>query len=320
MVYARTCVNPRQSDMPELLDPPYPPFTAAQAAENGISRRRLRTLLDRREVRRVLRGVYQSTSSDDTLHSRARAAALVMSDQAVICDRTAAWIHGVDVLRYRELEFLPPLDLVVLRSFSRRERSGWRNGERDLAPHDFMLVAGLRVTTPLRTTLDLGCKLPRSHALAAVDAFMRLHMLSRRELEAELPRFRGRRGVVQLRSLLPVASPLAESPGESWVRMHLIDAGLPPPHLQYSVIVNGRELYRLDLAYPLHRICIEYDGVEFHTLDRDREADRERRDWLRARGWKVLVITKDDLEPAAVERWTAEVRALLTRPTRWPRG
>lgn len=306
--------------MPTPLDPPYAPFTAADAAEHGISRRRLRTLLGQRKIRRVLHGVYQCTDVVDSIESRVLAASLVLPSHAVICDRTAAWIHGVDTLWTRELEVLPPLDLVVPRSFAPRERSGLRNGERDFADHDIMMINGLLVTTPLRTAMDLGCKLPRRDALAAVDAFMRVHGLTHTDFIAELARFRGRRGVVQLRVVVTAASPLAESPGESWTRMCLLDAGLPPPVLQYSIRVGGYELYRLDLAYPGHRICIEYDGVEFHETQEQRAADTERRDWLRANGWTVIVVTKDDLDNASVERWTAQVRTLLGRRTPWPRG
>src|SRR5881396_1168047 len=99
--------------MTSPLDWPYPPFTVAVARESGISRQRLRRLLAQGQVRKVLRGVYQSVEAPDTIASRAAAAALVMPPFAIVCDRTAAWIHGVDVVRYRELEVPPPLDVAV---------------------------------------------------------------------------------------------------------------------------------------------------------------------------------------------------------------
>jgi hypothetical protein len=243
-----------------------------------------------------------------------------MPPYAVVCDRTAAWIHGIDVVRYRELEVPPPLDVTVLRYSRRKGRAEWRNGERDLAPRDVMRIDGLRVTTPIRTALDLGCKLPRRDALAAMDQFMRLHELTKEDFRRELPRYFRRRGVVQLRAVVAAADPRAESPAESWVRMSIIDAGLPTPELQYSVIVDGVERYRLDLAYPRHRICIEYDGVEFHTHPQDRRSDAERRDWLKDQGWTVIVITKDDLRAGAATHWLDALRTRLLEPTPWPRG
>jgi hypothetical protein len=268
----------------------------------------------------VLRGVYQSFAAPDTIASRAQAAALVMPPFAVVCDRTAAWIHGIDVVRYRELEVLPPLDVVVLRYARRQNRSEWRNGERDLAPRDIMRIESVRVTTPLRTALDLGCKLPRLDALAAIDQFMREHELTMDDFRRELPRYFRRRGVVQLRRVVAIADPRSESPAESWVRMTIIDAGLPVPEIQWSVIVAGAERYRLDLAYPRNRVCVEYDGVEFHTAPEDRLADAERREWLRENGWTVIVVTKDDLGAGAASDWLSELRGLLLERTPWPRG
>ena len=35
--------------------------------------------------------------------------------------------------------------------------------------------------------------------------------------------------------------------------------GLPPPELQFEVIING-EVYRTDFAWPEHRVLGEFDG------------------------------------------------------------
>jgi hypothetical protein len=278
-------------------------------------------MLRQRRVRKVLRDVYQSCEATDTIESRAHAAALVMPPFGVLCDRTAAWIHGIDAMWFRELEILPPLDVVVLRHSQRRKRSEWRNGERDLAPTDVMRIGAIRVTTPLRTALDLGCKLPRRDALAAVDQLMRVHDLTREDLRRELPRYVGRRGVVQLRSVVAAADPRPESPPESWIRMSILDAGLPAPEIQYSIVVRGGvERYRLDLAYPKHRVCIEYDGEEFHTSPEDQRADEARRDWLRAQGWVVIVVTKNGLDVDSTADWLRQLRETLLWRTPWPRG
>jgi very-short-patch-repair endonuclease len=76
------------------------------------------------------------------------------------------------------------------------------------------------------------------------------------------------------------------------------------------VCLNGREL-RLDLAYPKHRVCIEYDGAEFHTSPAQRIHDEDRRALLRQHGWTVIVVTKADLDRDAISRWTGEIRAAL---------
>lgn len=291
---------------------PDTPFTSAEAAALGLSRQTLRDLVAARVVRRVLRNVYVRADVEDTIDLRARAAARTVVPDAVLVDRTAAWLHGVDVLDYREHEILPPIECVVLRDRSRIERRACAGGERDLAPYDVMRLHGLRVTTPLRTALDLGCLLPRPDGLAALDRFGRMHGITREVLEASLPRYRRRRGVVKLRQLVALVDPRSESPRESRTRLAIIDDGLPAPLPQFWVEKHGQRLFRLDLAYPRHRVAVEYDGEEWHDRTQDqRDADRARRDWLERHGWTVIVVRKGDFSPERRARWLRELRAAL---------
>ncbi len=287
------------------------PFTRSQALAAGVSRKQLVAALSNSVVRRVLHGVYFRSDVPDTIETRCRAAALVTSPHTVICDRTAAWLHGVEVLRFHELEILPPLETYVLRRHAPSRRAGCDGGSRDLHPRDLMELFGLKVTTPLRTALDLACKLSARDAIATLDAFMRLHGLTHTEMEQELPRYRRRRGVIQLRRLIPHADPRAESSGESWTRLEIIESGLPVPEPQWWVEVDGVPTYRLDLAYPRHRVAIEYDGEEFHTGQGQREHDRERREWLRNHGWIVVVVDKSSFTNRATEEWLAELKQAL---------
>ena len=294
---------------------PDQPFTCNDAKRLGISRYRLDAALANREIRRVLTGVFVRADAPDTNGLRALAAALVISPYAVACDRTAAWLHGVDVMDFRELDILPPLETFVLRGHRRTNRPECRGGSRDLSPEDICVVGGVTATTPLRTALDLGCTLSRRRALAALDSFMRIHGITHAEMRRLLPRYFRRRGVVQLRQLIPIADGRAESSGESWTRLEILDARLPAPEPQYWVMVEGRPTYRLDLAYPKARVAVEYDGREFHEGDDQREADAKRRRWLRDQGWTVIVVDKDSFTAEAVNAWLGELRAAL-RPAR----
>jgi hypothetical protein len=295
---------------------PLLPFTWSEAQGLGLSRREVDEKVRVGQLRRILRNVYVDSRVPDSLGLRACAAGLVLTSQGVFVDRTAAWLHGVDILDYRELEILPPLECVVLRDRSRIERPECVGGERDLAPQDVMRVVGVRVTTPLRTALDLGCVLRRPDALAAMDMFARLHGVTREHLEASLPRYRRRRGVVQLRGLVPLVDGLSESSGESRTRLAVHDAGLPPPVLQHWVHHHGEPLFRLDLAYPKHRVAVEYDGEDWHDRTQEqRDADRARRTWLEQHGWTTIVVCKGDFSPEGLTRWLGDLRDAL-RPGR----
>lgn len=287
------------------------PFTLQQALEAGISRKRLRALVASRTVRRLLTGVYAWTDDPDTLRLRCRAARLVTPPHLVVCDRTAAWIWGVDTFDYKELEILPPLETWALRGRNRVGRKGCVGGERDLSPDDIVEVEGMLVTTPVRTALDLACRLSIREAVATVDAFMREHALTQFDLQRTLARFRGRRGVVQARAAVGVADPRSESPGESWTRVAIIDAGLPTPELQWWVEVDGVPTYRLDMAYPKHKVAVEYDGKAYHSSPEQRRRDEHRRGWLRDHGWTVIVVTRSMLSRDAAARWTDELAEAL---------
>jgi len=90
-------------------------------------------------------------------------------------------------------------------------------------------IGDLPVTTPARTAFDLGRHLKRSAALARLDALVRAAPFRIEEVEALLQLYGPARGVRQLRDLMPLVDADAESPKESWLRLLLVDGGLPAP-------------------------------------------------------------------------------------------
>lgn len=164
----------------------------------------------------------------------------------------------------------------------------------------------------MRTGLDLGCHLRRREAFAALSGLARAHGLTAADYAAQLPRFRRRRGVCQLRDLVGLVDPRLESAREAWTLLELHDSGLPLPTPQLEVVVDG-DLFRLDLAYPWAKVAVEYDGHEWHTLTAEqRHADEHRRRLLEAAGWLVVVVRRGDFTGAARDRWIGMVRDALT--------
>ncbi len=279
---------------------PEHPYTSAQAAGLGVTRAQLRAMVANGEVRRLMRGVYAPASLVPTVDLRVHAAALVVPSHCVVVDRSAAWLHGVDCWPAGWLDLPPPLEIVSANHEPSR-RAGLLGGRRELHEDEVMEAGGVRLTTPLRTACDCARLRGRWAALAALDGFMRVHDISHEQLAAALPRFKGRRGCIQLRELAPLASPLAESAAESWVRLAIHDAGLPLPTLQLPLDVPGWGAVRLDLAYPRLRIAIEYDGLAFHSSPEQRARDAARRQALRDNGWLVIVLTQSDLAAGRLE-------------------
>ena len=290
---------------------PAEPFTPDGLARAGVTRLDLRRLLAAGLVRRMFRNTYVRHDVVDTVELRARCLALVCSPHAVVVDRTAAWLWGIDLREDWDSSDPPVLDVFVRRGHKRVVRPQALGGERDLAPVDLCMIADVWVTTPRRTCVDLACRLSRYEAIVAVDAFMREHQLTHGELGDELQRHRGRRGVVQARELVPLGDPRSESSGESMTRLAAHDAGLPTPVPQFWVVHGGRRLYRLDLAYPRLKVCIEYDGERYHSSEAQRRHDAVRREWLRRHGWTVVVVTKDSLKGPARDIWLSQVKHAL---------
>ena len=83
-------------------------------------------------------------------------------------------------------------------------------GTRDLMPCDWVEVEGVRVTTPLRTAMDLGCSMVRRRALAAMDGLMRKHAFTVIDMRRLLPRYFRRRAHPSA-----ATSCLSSTPGQS---------------------------------------------------------------------------------------------------------
>jgi hypothetical protein len=270
------------------------PFSPAESRAEGVSPHQLANLRERGLVRCVVRGAYAVAQVADSLETRTTALKLVLARGAIVVDRTAAWLHGVDILP-RSAVYVPPPVQIFSRDGSRLRRPGVASGVRSLRDFDVMEIDGLRVTTPLRTALDLGRLLGRFEALAALDGFLRLGV-SHAQILTSVERFKGERGVVQLRWIAPLANGRAESPAESALRLHWYDAGLPTPELQWWVHDDdGVPCYRIDLALPELRYGAEYFGEAFHT-EADADHDEDRLAWLQsARRWTIDVFVRTDI-------------------------
>ena len=214
---------------------------------------------------------------------------LVVPCDCFVVDRTAAWLHRVPMaLAPNDHLGPPPVAMFRHADHGRLRNALARSGERTVLARDLMEVGGICVTTPLRTALDLGRLLRRDKALACLDALLRLGVFTLEELLVELGRFKGQRGIRQLRVLAPLADGRAQSPGESVLRLRWIDAGLPRPQLQIEIVEGGRTIYYLDIGLEELLFAVEYDGEDWHSEDDDREYDDDRRDWLsRRRGWLI---------------------------------
>lgn len=269
------------------------PFRSDQCRDLGFTRRQLFDAVLANELRRLFHGVYVAAEIPDSRELRLCAIKLVTPQYAVVSDCSASWVYGVDTFRPSE-RFLMTPSLVIPHGSSRVRQRFTHCREAYVDPNDVTEMDSLLITTPVRTSADLLRRLWRPYALAAADGLTRADLVSADEIRDYLRRLRGFPRIVQARQLAELIDPRAESPGESWTRMRIFDAGFPRPDLQIRIDDrNGLEIARLDMGYKSLRIAAEYDGKEFHTTSEDRAHDEQRRDYLReVEGWRFAVGDK----------------------------
>ncbi len=272
------------------------PFTTKWARAHGIDPRRLRAWLRAGLLVAPVHGVIYASQLPDSLDLRLACLRLVVPEDAVVTDRTAAWLLGAPmVLEPHAHRQVPPVDMFLLPG-GRIRRSVARSGQRELFASEIVELDGLRVTSPLRTFCDLGMKLPRKQAFAAMCALMRVADLSRDDLRYQADvRFKGHRWVRQLRLLIPFCDPRFESPGECILALIWLETpGLPPFEPQWRVD-GPRGSFYLDLAVPELLYAAEYNGEDFHGPEQ-RAADEARRSWLsETEGWQVEFFVAADV-------------------------
>jgi hypothetical protein len=260
------------------------PFTPAIARAVGLDRRSLERMLAAGHVRRLLRGVYVAATAPESVVLRAAAAGLATSGRGIVVDRLAAWVHGVP------LQGPAPLDVLV----PGRSSQSSLGGRRQLLGRDVVTLSGVRVTTPLRTALDLGRLLPAGAALGAMDALLRGGTFTHAALLGELARFSQHRGIAPLRSLAVQVDSRSLGPAESLLRLHWNTARLPTP-VPGQLVAAGSRLVRLSLGVSQR----QYGVVLAHQIT---AADLLA---LEGAGWWIVVLPED--------------RVLTTDPSIWTR-
>ena len=294
------------------------PFLVEAHDDLGMSRKALYAAARSGLIRPVYRGCHVDARVADTRRLRIQSIDLVRPPAAIACNETAAFLLGIDAYKPSERHLLTPT-FVVPHATSRLRRPHVRCRQAILPTSDITNIDGIRVTTPVRTTSDLLRGLYRPHALAAADAFAHSKLVTREEVVDYVHHLKGYRWIVQARALATLIDARAESPGESWQRLRIHDAGFPPPVPQFEVVDEVGTVRRLDLAYPDLLIGSEYDGREFHTRLADRLHDEQRRVELTERlGWRWVNADHSRIfgpEPA----FELELGALLGIPPLLPR-
>jgi hypothetical protein len=257
-----------------------------QALALGFSASALRWRVRCGRWKAVRPSVFRVEGAPVTWRQELKAVCLWTARGAAVSHRAAAALWGLARFRQGQVEVSVTRDLRV---------AGPAVVHRvDCLPHhEVQSVDGLPVTSPTRTLIDLCATEDPQTLEATVDECLRRKLTSLEKLSAALDRSRGHRGTSFLRALVDRYQG-GEAPAESAAEAKFLglvdDAGLPRPEKQRALVARKR-LRRLDFAYAPQRVAIEVDGYAYHSDPVAFERDRERRNALTARGWKVLNFT-----------------------------
>ncbi|MGY1693056.1 DUF559 domain-containing protein [Geodermatophilus sp. SYSU D01105] len=279
------------------------PTDRRRARAEGVTDWHLR----HREVLRSSRDTYLPRPVADDVRARVAAVLLGAPASAVVSHLTAAALWGLEVP-------LVPDDgrvhLTVPPGTRIRHRADRRVHTAALPGRQLARRAGVDVTSPGRTWLDLAATLPAAALLAVSDQMPARHY-PRDAFDRLLEAGRGARGVRTARRVLRVADRRAGSPMESVLRWLILEAGLPAPDLQHVVRdAAGAFLGRVDLAWPDRRVLVEFDG-DVHRERRVFVSDVRRQNGLVLAGWTILRFTSADVL-GRPEQVLATLRTALT--------
>lgn len=287
--------------------------TRRQAVEAGYTERELRTHTGVHGAWvTVRRGVYAEralweslTAYDEQARLRDRAVHLSMRRPHLMSHDSAARALGIPMLR-------PPGELShVTREgvLGSRTDRGVKHHLTRLGYLNTEVVAGMRVTGPGRTALDLAREHGHVTGVIACD-----HVLSRgvcvEDLRAVLATMWCWPGSTSARAAIGLADGGSESPGETLVRLLVTELGLGVPDTQFPVRI-GEGVAWADLRVGCH--LFEFDGrIKYRDITtggvarRDVEDvlwdERERQHRICAEGFGMSRVTWNELFGSARSR------------------
>ena len=160
--------------------------------------------------------------------------------------------------------------------------------------HEVSSRHGVRVVVPALAVVQ-SADLSLRAGLVGADAGLRtgaLELRDLRRLAASGP----------ARQVAALASPLSESPGESWTRLVLAGIGVEAEQQVEIHDHAGRFVARVDFLVAAERLVIEFDGAVKYAGADGRDAlvhEKRREDALRALGYRVVRLTWADLHDPA---------------------
>lgn len=263
-------------------------ITWYQLEAAGVSRKAIRHLVETGWLRRVRRGVYAIGGQMPSPWEDALAVALVAGERTALSHRTAAAIHhfpGMVAPRAVEFSALGPRHPALDGATIHRVRR--------LDPSDTEERRGVRITTRVRTMVDIAAQLHPELRARLVDEGTIARWWTPRDLLACIDRVDpGRKACA--RSLLSILNERGdERPVDSILERRIVEILAPyaPFEVHYAVVIEDEVIF-IDIAWPRWMVAAEVDSWSIHGRSRRKfDHDRLRNNLLVAHGWRLAHLT-----------------------------
>jgi hypothetical protein len=246
---------------------------------------------------RVSSGFPSRLHRSRLLSERFGALAALVDDVGAPCHvagPTAAALHSFD-----GFELAAPFHLVVPRGrFVSRVGHVIHTSTR-VEPIDLERVAGLGVTSPTRTLIDIAACTGVAPLTAALDSALRDGLTSEDFLHRRIVALRGkgRHGLPRLLDVLTGVDP--SRGGHSWLEREFLArlsaAGMPMPDTQQVLARRGERVVRVDCRFPGTDVVVELLGYRFHRSAHQMQIDAQRSNALLLEGFRPFQFTYVDV-------------------------
>jgi hypothetical protein len=284
-------VNPAQRadrQLEALAAAQFGAFSRRQARDLGASPAMIEHRLGTGAWLLVLPGVFRLASAPHSSRQSATAVTLWSAPDGLVALTAAAKLWELDG------DWGSRVHVLLRKGRGLRSSKVTLHHTTNLLPADIGALGPIRLTSPLRTVIDLARVLDTDALELAIESGLRRSLFSVGQLRwrAEALVGTGRPGSKTLRRLLE-RDDLGKTDSGWEVRTSQVleRAGLARPVRQHEVRLQGRFVAKPDLSYPQARIALEYDSDRWHTGVAQRHADAARRNRLRALGWTVIEVT-----------------------------
>lgn len=289
------------------------PFTVQEAADAGVSRRRLK----HGSLHMPSRGIRLPAEQPDALRLQARPLTLVTQFSAAS--------HATAFLIWEFPGFLPGAHAPGIHisrpdTMAIPRRRGVIGHVGQFFADEITRIDGVLVTTRIRTWLDCARKMSIDELTVVADHLLRhprpaienraLPHASPEQLAEMLDRHKGTPGIRKARLALEQARIGADSAPETRLRLALCRSGLPEPELNLGTVLRSGVVRQPDLSYPEYRIAVEYEGA-VHSDAAQVIRDISREEDFSGAGWILVRISKRHMENDA-RAAVVKVRDALT--------